>query len=238
MIAGGVVAVSALLALVAPGVGAADNSFDVAGSVSFNSSANRTTTHFTFTGTKAPSDIRVLPCNTATVEDAQGPAGTKSSPTGFGGTGQTGVKFQPGLFGAYTVAFTGHVFRVDVVIVSGHQHTVFGLGNSTCAPAPIPVTTTAPPTTTTTRRDVFASIPSGGQVKGFPDGIRTSPAVVLGTHFVRATGVGSAEPAVQGTALAHTGRHTRMLLLFAGLALAAGGIGVMTGESRRSLATR
>jgi len=225
----------------APGAGAATDSFNVNGTVAFNSSANRTTTHFMLSGNKQPSDVRVLPCSSADVADASGPSGTKSSPTGFGGSGQTGVKFQPGAFGNYTVVFSGHIFRVDVVIVSGHQHTVFGLGNATCAPAAIPpVTTTMPTTTTTTKAATPSAVtpPASGGVISSPNVAPatgtpgSAPVKVLGTNVARA-GTGAVEPAVAGTALARTGRHTRLLLLLAGFALALGGFGLMVGEPRR-----
>jgi len=215
--------VSAALAVFATGaLASSDNSFNVVGGLSFSSAANRTSAHFTFSGSKAPSDIRVLPCNQADAVATDGPAGTKSSSTGFGGTGQTGVKFQPGAFGNYTVVFSGHVFQVQVVIVSGHQHSTFNLGNATCAPIAVP-------TTVTTQAPVVVNAPpaatGGGAAPGATPAAQGAGPVVLGTHLVR----GPAEPAVAGTALARTGRHTRELMVFAGLALALGGVALMAG---------
>lgn len=229
--------VSAALAVFASGaLASSDANFAVNGGLSFSAPANQTTAHFTFSGSKQPSDIRVLPCSTSDALATDGPSGTKSSSTGFGGSGQTGVKFQPGAFGSYTVAFSGHVFRVEVVVVSGKQHSVFGLGNPTCAPAAIPTTSSTAPTTTTTLK--AASVPGSGSSSGPAVNVVTPAAggpVVAGAQAARA----GVEPAVAGTALAHTGRHTRTLMVFAGLALALGGLFLMAGggDSRVALAT-
>jgi len=135
------------------------------------------------------------------------------------------------------------IFRVDVVIVSGHQHTVFGLGNATCAPATIPPVTTTMPTTTTTMAAAAAVTPPAptGGITPVATPAAAGAAVtaaakagpkVLGTNVSRTAAV-SVEPAVAGTALARTGPHTRLLLLMAGFALALGGIALMVGEPRR-----
>jgi hypothetical protein len=232
-------AVIGALALANP-VGAATDGFNVSGTVAFSGTANRTTVRFSFGGDKTPSDIRVLPCSSASVTDSSGPSGTKSSSTGFGGSGQTGVKFQPGSFGNYTVVFSGHIFRVDVVIVSGHQHTVFGLGNATCAPATIPPSTSTSMATTTTTIRVGAAQPPAGpaaataSASGPVASVKTNPAPAVAAATVsRNPATGAIEPAVAGTALARTGRHTRMMLVMAGVALALGGMALMFGEPRR-----
>jgi hypothetical protein len=220
--------VSALIGLLAAAAGADTPTFTATGTVSV--AGERSTVRFVFSGSKEPSDIRVFPCTRADVISASGPQGTKSSPTGSGGpNGQTGVKFQEGKFGSYTVVFAGRVFRADVVVHEAHRQTVIQLGNSSCS-APVPPVT-LPPTTATTA----AASPAGGPPRATPPAGGTAAPSVLGREVTRSVGAGPAAAAgteVQGTSLAFTGPHSRLLLLLAGLAFALGGMALIFGEPK------
>jgi LPXTG-motif cell wall-anchored protein len=122
----------------------------IEGSRSYNAGTKQTTFVFNATFKEQVSHITVTTCpeNTATVVSATGPSGTKTETGKDPSINHTGVKFEPGKSGTYTVVFSGDVAGADFIVKNGDGHKHYSMGTG-CGGTPVTTSSSATTATST-----------------------------------------------------------------------------------------
>jgi len=117
-----------------------DKSYWVTVTRTYDAAKKQTTFTYVVTGTAPASHMVIVPCGSSpTVVSAVGPGNEKpTSPQLFTDppTGQTGVKFDPGPMGTYTVTFAGNIAEASFVIKNGNGYKTYLDCGAHVPPAP------------------------------------------------------------------------------------------------------
>jgi hypothetical protein len=133
-------AVTPVYAADAVGPNYKDKSYWVSVTRTYDATTKQTTFIYVVTGTAPASHMVIVPCaSSPTVVRAVGPGGAApTNPQLFTDppTGQTGVKFDPGPMGTYTVVFAGNIAEASFVIKNGNGYRTYLDCGSHTPPAP------------------------------------------------------------------------------------------------------
>jgi hypothetical protein len=124
-----------------------DKVTSVEGSMTYDSAANQTTFVFKLSVSEQVSHVTITSCPEGNqIVSSAGPSGTKTETGKDPSTNHTGVKFEPGKAGTYTVVFSGNVSGANFIVKngSGHKHYTIGTGSGCSGTA---VTTSSTTTT-------------------------------------------------------------------------------------------
>lgn len=103
-----------------------DKAYNVTVTRTYNATAKTTTFVYEFSGTATASHVVVVSCgSTPNVLSANGPANalpTNASPVYDPPTGATGMKWDPGVRGTYTVVYAGNLAEAEFIVKNGHGY--------------------------------------------------------------------------------------------------------------------